>query len=241
MHGGEYHGVIDYSQYLSRRRVYLAYPFYLVIPELNAYNQVVRGRGEYFHNISPRAEHSSAEVDVVSFKPYLRKVFQQFLAVKFLPDTERHHHVVVFRRVTERVDTRNARNYYNVATLKQRRGRGMAQAVDFVVYRHIFFDICVRVRYICLGLVIIVIRYKILHRIFGEELAELRAKLSGKRFVVGKNERGTVDIGDNVRHGKSFARTGNAEQSLFFISVQNTLGQLFDSLRLVARRLKFGM
>ena len=144
---------------------------------------------------------------------------------------------MVFRRVTERVDTRNARNYYNVTAFKQRGGRGMAQAVDFVVYRHIFFYIRVRVRDIRLGLVIIVIGYKILHRIFGKELAKLRAKLRGKGFVVGKNERGTIDIGDNVRHGKSFARTGNAEQSLFFISVQNTSGQLFDSLRLVSRRL----
>ena len=113
----------------------------------------------------------------------------------------------------------------------------MAQTVDLVVDRHIFFYICVRVGDIRLGLVIIVIGNKVFDRVFGEELAELRTKLSGKRFVVREHERRTVDVRDDVRHRECFSRTGNAEQRLFVRAFKHTLGQFCDRLRLISRRL----
>ena len=61
----------------------------------------------------------------------------------------------------------------------------MAQLIYFIVYCRILFNISVAARYIRFGLVVVVIRNKILLRILGEKLAELTAKLCGKGFIVG--------------------------------------------------------
>ncbi len=87
----------------------------------------------------------------------------------------------------------------------------------------------------------LVLGYKILHRIFGKEFEELTAKLCGEGFVVSKDKRRSVNIGDDVGHGKGFTRTGNAQQNLFFLTAFKTLDQLFDRLGLVACGVLIGM
>ena len=114
----------------------------------------------------------------------------------------------------------------------------MAQAVDLIVDRAVLFNVGIRRRDVCLGLVVIVIRHKILHRVLREELLELRAELCRKRLVVRQHQRGTVDVGDDVRHRERLARSGHAEQRLIFISVQKAFCQFGNGFRLIAGRLK---
>ena len=61
----------------------------------------------------------------------------------------------------------------------------MTQLVYFIVYGGILFNIGVASRDIRLGLIIVIIGYKVFHRILGKEFPELRAQLCGKCFVVG--------------------------------------------------------
>ena len=68
----------------------------------------------------------------------------------------------------------------------------MAQALDFIIDGGILFDIRVRVGDVCLGLIVVVVRDKILDSVFREKLAELRAQLRGERFVVRQHERRAV-------------------------------------------------
>ena len=82
-------------------------------------------------------------------------------------------------------------------------------------------------------------RYEVFHGVIREKLAELAAKLRGKRFVVCQNKRGTIQFRNDVRHGKRFAAARNAEQRLLFMPRADGLHKFFDRLRLVARRLIF--
>ncbi len=68
----------------------------------------------------------------------------------------------------------------------------MAQALDFIIDGGILFDIRVRVGDVRLGLIVVVVRDKILDSVFREKLAELRAQLRGERFVVRQHERRAV-------------------------------------------------
>ena len=113
----------------------------------------------------------------------------------------------------------------------------MAHFVDLVVYGRILFDVCVGSGNICLGLVVIVIAGEILDGVIGEKFFKLTAKLCGKCFVVCKHEGGTVDLFDNIGHGKGFSRAGNSQKHLLLISLFKTVYQLFDRLRLVSRGL----
>ena len=106
----------------------------------------------------------------------------------------------------------------------------MAQFIDLIVYRRILFDIGIGIGYICLRLIIIVVRYKILDGILGEEFPEFGAQLSRQGFVVGEHQGRTVDLGDNIGHGKRLARSRNTEQNLFLESFFDPFGQLFNRL-----------
>ena len=52
-----------------------------------------------------------------------------------------------------------------------------------------------------------------------------------------KDKRGSVDLFNDIRHSKGFARTRNAEQNLFLITVKYTACKAVYRLRLVAHRL----
>ena len=87
------------------------------------------------------------------------------------------------------------------------------------------------------GLIIVVIRYEILHRVFGEKLLELAVELCRQCLVVAEDERGTLHAGDDIGHGEGLARAGHSEQCLRLGAVVYPLRQLVDGLRLVARGL----
>ena len=153
--------------------------------------------------------------------------------------TDRYHVTLIFFRITERIYTRNGRNYYNVTAFEQCAGCGVAKLVYFIIYRCVFFNINVLAGYICLRLIIIVIRNKVFDRIFGKQRFEFRAKLCRKRFIVGKYKCGLVYVCDYVRHREGFAGAGHAHERLFRISAQHSFGKSLYRFGLIACRFEF--
>ena len=121
----------------------------------------------------------------------------------------------------------------NIAPLQQRERGREAQAVDLFIGRGVLFDIGIGVRDIGLGLVVIVIGDEVLHGVFRKKFLELGAQLRGQRLVVGQHQRRSVQLCDDVGHGKGLAGTGDAQQHLFVYSVFDALYQALDGLRLV--------
>ena len=89
-----------------------------------------------------------------------------------------------------------------------------------------------------LGLVIVVVRNEVFHRVFGKKLFELRAQLRGEGLVVRQHERRPLDLFDDARHRERLARARDAEQHLLVEAHLHALRQLFDGLGLVARGLE---
>ncbi len=88
-----------------------------------------------------------------------------------------------------------------------------------------------------LRLIIVVIRDKILDRVFREKLLELAAQLRRKGLIVRQNKCRPVDAGDDVCHREGLAGAGDAEQHLFVYSVLNACHKAVYRFRLVPRRL----
>ena len=115
----------------------------------------------------------------------------------------------------------------------------MAQLVDFVVYLQFFFDVGVGTGNVRFRLIIVVIRYKKLHTVFGKKLPKFVAELSRQSLVVRYDQRRPLHVSDNVCHSEGFSRTRNAQQNLCPQSVVKPFRQRFDCLRLIAARLVF--
>ena len=59
----------------------------------------------------------------------------------------------------------------------------MAQHLDLLVNRGVFLDIRITLRYICLGLIVVVVRDEVDHGVVGKEFFELARELGGEGFV----------------------------------------------------------
>ena len=122
--------------------------------------------------------------------------------------------MLIFGRVADTVNGGHSGDDNHVVACHQVFGGGKAHLLDVFVDRAVFFDEQIAAGYIGFGLVIIVVGDEIFHRVFGEKLAHFGVELGGKGLVVRHDDGGAAALGDDVRHGVSFARTGYAEQGL---------------------------
>ena len=113
----------------------------------------------------------------------------------------------------------------------------MAQHLDLFVNRGVFLDICIALRHIRLGLIVVVVRDKVDHSVVGKELFELARKLSGERFIGSHDQRWLPQGLNSLSHREGLARPSHAQQNLIAISVPHTLHKRLNGLRLRTCRL----
>jgi hypothetical protein len=113
----------------------------------------------------------------------------------------------------------------------------MAQHLDLFVNRGVFLDICIALRHIRLGLIVVVVRDEVDHSVVGKELFELARKLSGERLVGSHDQRRLTQGLNGFRHRKGLARTSHAKQNLIAISVPHALYKRLNRLGLRTCRL----
>ena len=116
----------------------------------------------------------------------------------------------------------------------------MAQLVDLVIDRRVFFDIGVGRRHVGFRLIVVVVADEIAHGVFRKQLAKLVVQLCRQRFVGRNHERGLVDPRNNVSHRESFPRAGHAEQHLVATLLLEPCDELFDSLGLIPLGFELG-
>ena len=122
--------------------------------------------------------------------------------------------MLILGRVADTVNGGHGGDDNHVVARHQVFGGGKAHLFDVFVDRAVFFNEQVAAGHIGFGLVIVVVGNKIFHRVFGEKFAHFGIELGGKGFVVRHDDGGAAALGDDVRHGVGFARTGYAEQGL---------------------------
>ena len=235
MRGRPDRDVVDHVEDLAGQRVEVLDPLDLVAEE----GDPVGGLGVGGHDLQHLAadpEGAAPQHLVVALVLHLHQLAEDVVAVDLLADLEQLHFFVVDLRRADPVDAGDRGDDDHVAAGEQRRGGGVAEAVDLVVDRGVLLDVEVLRRDVGLGLVVVVVGDEVLDRVIGEELAELVAELRGERLVVGDHQRGPLHLGDRRRHREGLAGAGGAEQGLEAFALAQALGQPGDRLRLVRRR-----
>ena len=110
----------------------------------------------------------------------------------------------------------------------------MAEPVDLVVYRAVFFDIGVAGGDVRLGLVIVVVADEVLNPVLREYLPHLVGELGGEGLVGCQDQGGPLHSLDRPGDGRALAAARDAEQRLEPVSPENPFGQSFDGVGLVA-------
>ncbi len=139
---------------------------------------------EDLQRVSAHAEIPTGEVHVVAIVLNVQQLTDHRVAIEFDATIQNDQAVFVLLRRTQTVDAAYRSDDDHVAALEQRRGGAQAQAVDLIIDRSILLNVCIAGRHIRFGLIIIVIRYKVFHRVLREELPKLTVELGRQSFVV---------------------------------------------------------
>ena len=205
----------------------------LVAEELDAVGHVVVG-GEDFDDVAADAEGSAAEVAVGALVEDFDQLAGDVFALDLLALFQEQQHAVVGFGRAEAVDAADGGDDQAVAALEEGARGGEAQLVEFVVDGGFFFDVEIGGGNVGFGLVVVVIRDEIFDRVVGEEILELVIELGGEGFVVGHDEGGAVGGFDDLGHGEGLARSGDAEQDLVLLAIEDTAQERLDGSGLVA-------
>ncbi len=224
---------------LPGHRVHGGQPRHHLVLQLDAHDHVVVG-GVHLDHVAPHPEASAPDLDVVALVLDRDQALEQVLAAHRLAGGEIHAQVLPVRGGAEAVDARHARHHHRLVLLEQHRGRLQAQPVDVVVDAGVLGDVGVGRRDVGLGLVVVVVRDEVAHRVLGEELLELPVELRRQRLVVRDHQRRASPLGDHVGDGERLARPGDPEQDLAPLATTQAVGQRGDGLGLVAARRVWG-
>jgi hypothetical protein len=210
----------------------------LVVQKLHPHREFGMLGREDVDRVAAHTERAARELGLVAAVLHRRQPCDHVALAQPVMHAQRQHHRVVVVRVADAVDRRYRRHDHRVAPLQQALGGRQPHLLDVLVDAAVLFDVQVAGRDVGLGLVIVVIRDEVLHRVVREELPHLRVQLRGKRLVGRQHQTGAADPGDDVGHRVGLARPRHAQERLECQPILKPLGQAFDCLRLVASRRK---
>ena len=232
--------VVEAAEGDTRYGVHLLDAVHLVAPEGDAQEVVVVGQ-EDVHCVALDAEVASVQFQVVAHVEAVHQAAEEDVAAESLAAGDVDGVVVEVGRVAHAVDAGHGGDHHHIlASAEQGRGGCQAELVDLTVDGQVLLDVGIRRRDVGLGLVVVVVGHVVLHGVLREEALELAVELGGQRLVVAQDERGLVDVGDDVGDGEGLSRAGDTEQRLGRQALADTVGELADSFGLVARRLVVG-
>ena len=110
----------------------------------------------------------------------------------------------------------------------------MAERVNKLVDLRVLFDVGVGGGEVGLGLVVVVVGYEVVDRVFREETLEFLVELGGKGLIVRDDERRAPEAFDDICHRECFSGSRHAEEGLGFRAALEVLHQRFNCPRLVA-------
>ena len=238
--------LVERTEAGSRQTVHLFDAVDLVAPEIDAQHVVGIGQKDV-DRVTFHAEVAARRGNVVAGVERIDESAQEHVHRDGLPRAQQDDILIEGGGIAHTVDATHRRNDHHVfASGEERGGGGESELVEVVVDGQVFLDVRVGRGDVGFGLVVVVVRHVILHRVVGEKAFHLGVELGGQRFVVRKNEGGAPDFGDDVGDGEGLARAGHTEQHLCFFAVAEALGELADGFGLVAHgfvgrgELKFG-
>ena len=190
------------------------------------------------HRVPFYAELVADKVHIVALILQFDQLCAQLVALHLHTGAQADDHTAVVDGVAQRVNAGHACHNNDVAPLRKRRRCRMAQTVDLVIDGAVLFYIGIGGRDVGFGLVVVVVAYKIFHRVLGEKAAHLGADLACQRFVRLQDQGRAVAPGNDICHRKRLAGAGNAQQRLCLVPCVDALHQRLDGLGLVTGGLK---
>ncbi len=207
--------------------------FYLVVEQFKAKGFIVVC-GENIHNFPSHPKSAPRKVDVVSFVPHVYETRQDLFPSDLLIFVKTGEHISVCLGGAEAEDAGNGCYHHGVGPGQQRTGGRVPQTIDNLVDGTVFLDICVGLGQVGFRLVIVIVRDKILNRVFREKTFEFVEKLGSEGFVWRDHQGWSFGTLNHVGKGEGLAGPRHTQQDLFAASLQEASGQVINGGGLIS-------
>ena len=211
MGGGINRGTADAVLHFARQRVEFTEAFNFIPEQLHPDGDTIRLRREDIDDIATHTEGGAVQLVVVACVLQLGEALEHRPLIHDRTQTQMQYHSVIRLRVPQAVDRRYRGDDDGVRPLQQRLGGGQSHLLDLFVDGGVFLDVRVRRRHIGLGLIVIVVRYEILHGVVRKEVAHLGVQLGRQGLVRCHHQGRTLQTLHHIGDGVGLARTGHPE------------------------------
>ena len=235
----ENHVRLERFQLVAGKRLEARQLFDVIAEKLHAQTVLATG-GPDFHGIAAYPEIAALEGDVVARVLKVHESRKKLIAREFLPHTNGNDQRRVILLAADAVNAGHAGDHHHIPPAEERSHGGEPHPFDVIVDARILLNKRVRTRDVRLRLVIIEVTDKIFDRVFWEKALKLRVQLRRQSLVMRNDQRGLVDVLDDVGNRKGLARARHSEQSLVLHVGQDAFSELFNRRRLVAGGLVIG-
>ena len=195
----------------ARERVKQLQAFNFVVKQLNAQRHfAVLGR-KHINGVAAHPEIAPGKIQVVALVLHAHQLGNHIALAHAVAAAQRHDHLVVALGVANAVNRRHRGHNDHIAPLHEAFGATQAHLLNVLVDGAVFFNKQVALRHISLRLVVVVITYKVLHRVFRKKFPKFAVELSGQRFVGCKHNGGAAQAGNHVGHGEGLPRASHTQ------------------------------
>ncbi len=225
-----------FCQHFTSQGIYFCQAVDFIAKHFDTDNGIIISSRHDFYRIAVYAKCAAFQVHIVARVLNIDEFVQNLFLRFFLPHPQRYDQFAVVFRIAQSVNTGYGRNNNDIAPFKKTHRRRVAQFVDFIINRRIFFNIRIRRSNICFRLVIIIVADKICHFIVRKKRFKFTAKLRRQRLVV-RDDKGRLLYGFyDFGHRKRFPCSCRSQQYLCPLPGLYAVCQRPNGFRLVAHR-----
>ena len=167
-----------------RQWVEKLHAFYLIAPEDDAQHGVGVGN-HHVYGVAFHPEGAHRQLILVAAVQGVDEATQELVAAYAVAHFKAHDISLDVLGVAHAIKARHTRHHYHVSSSREQRSDGgKAQAVNLLVDGKVFLNVFVARGQVGLGLVVVVVGHKVLHRVLGEKRLKLGIELRSEGLVV---------------------------------------------------------
>ena len=211
MRAGEHREATNFLLDVPGERIEQLQHFDLVVKERDAHRSLRMFSRKNVEHFAAHAKSPTRKIHIVTVVLHLGQSTDCGALIELVALAQMQNHRVIIHRVADTVNARHRGHDDAVLPLHDALGGRQTHLLDVLVNRAVLLDEQVARRHIGLGLVVVVIRNEILHRIVRKELAKLAIKLRRQRLVRCHHNGWPPRPRDNVSHRERLAGAGYAQ------------------------------
>ena len=113
------HHMLQRGMYLSRQRIRLRDPVYLIPEKLNTDQMLAALCRIDFHHITTHPEATAVQIHIIAIVLHLDQSPDHVVAIPLHTGPQRHTHTCIFLRASQTIDTGHTGHHYNIPPLRQ--------------------------------------------------------------------------------------------------------------------------